>query len=108
MQRGQLQEPLEDTLSEAALEDNTKLGVDALQLNSNLRLFLPGDLDGKVLDDGAGLSPDTTIDTQHKRGEVNPMVKSPQHISYTLWKQKNLVDIVNFPDLSKEIEGGRT
>ena len=71
MQRGQLQEPLEDSLSEAALEDYTKLRVDALQLNSDLRLFLPGDLDGKVLDDGAGLSPDTTIDTQHKRGEVN-------------------------------------
>ena len=35
MQRGQL------TLGEAALEDNTELSVEALQLNSDLRLFLP-------------------------------------------------------------------
>ena len=38
MQRGQLQEPLEDTLSEAALEDNTKLSVPLLLL---FFLFLP-------------------------------------------------------------------
>ena len=63
-------------MSEAALEDNAELGVDALQLNSNLRLFLPGDLNGKVLDDGAALSPDTTIDTQHERREVDAVTSA--------------------------------